>query len=238
MNQGAGSDPSADRSGDAGGTQPSPYERLGISPEASFDAVQEAKQARLAELGDDPQAKARIEAAYDAVLMDRLKERQQGKVSSAARSASQREATRPALATPPTRPALPVLPSLPALGRPAFQAPNLSLPRFALAEGRERWFPLASHGALLALLLFAPAASAELVLALATGVTVVNLQRRNGRLLPAVGWSVLLLSLGLLAGGLALQLLDQPCPWDCRWPPQVQSLPAILLLLLGALLIA
>ncbi|MCP9791444.1 CPP1-like family protein [Vulcanococcus limneticus] len=239
MNQGAGSDPSADRSGDAGGTQPSPYERLGISPEASFDAVQEAKQARLAELGDDPQAKARIEAAYDAVLMDRLKERQQGKVSSAARSASQREATRPALATPPTRPALPVLPSLPALGRPAFQAPNLSLPRFALAEGRERWFPLASHGALLALLLFAPAASAELVLALATGVTVVNLQRRNGRLLPAVGWSVLLLSLGLLAGGLALQLLDPALPLGLPLaPPQVQSLPAILLLLLGALLIA
>lgn len=236
MNQGAGSDPFADR---AGGDQPSPYERLGISPEASFDAVQEAKQARLAELGDDPQAKARIEAAYDAVLMDRLKERQQGKVSSAARSASQREATRPALATPPTRPALPALPSLPSLGRPAFQPPKLSLPRVALAEGRERWFPLAGHGALLALLLFAPAASAELVLALATGVTVVNLQRRSGRLLAAVGWSVLLLSLGLLVGGLVLQLLDPALPLGLPLSPQqVQSLPAILLLLLGGLLIA
>ena len=91
----------------------------------------------------------------------------------------------------------------------------------------------------LALLLFAPAASAELVLALATGVTVVNLQRRSGRLLAAVGWSVLLLSLGLLAGGLVLQLLDPALPLGLPLSPQqVQSLPAILLLLLGALLLA
>ncbi len=239
MNQGAGSDPFADRPGGAGGPQPSPYERLGINPEASFDAVQDARRARLAELGDDPQARARVEAAYDAVLMDRLKERQQGKVSSAARTASQREATRPALATPPSRPALPALPSLPSLGRPAFQAPTLSLPRLALAEGRERWFPLAGHGALLALLLLTPAAPAELVLALATGVTVVNLQRRNGRLLAAVGCSVLLLSLGLLAGELLLRLLDPALPLGLPLAPQqVQSLPAVLLLLLGALLIA
>lgn len=239
MNQGAGSDPASDPSGGASGAQPSPYERLGISPEASFDAVQEAKQQRLAEVGDDPQARARIEAAYDAVLMDRLKERQQGKVSSAARSASQREATRPAaLASPPSRPSLPALPSLPSLGRQGLPAPSLSLPNLALAEGRERWFPLAGQGVLLALLLLAPASS-ELALALATGVTVVNLQRRNGRFLAAVGWSVLLLSLGLLAGGVLLRLLDPALPLGLPLASQqVQSLPALLLLLLGGLLIA
>ena len=51
-----------------------PYSRLGIAPDASFDAVQAAKQARLEEVGEDPLARSRIEAAYDAVLMDRLKE--------------------------------------------------------------------------------------------------------------------------------------------------------------------
>jgi hypothetical protein len=92
-----------------------PYERLGISPDASFDDVQAAKQARLAEVGEDPMSRARIEAAYDAVLMDRLKERQQGKVSTAALNASQREAAKPAAKPAAGKPALPSMPSLPAL---------------------------------------------------------------------------------------------------------------------------
>ena len=49
----------------------SPYVRLGVSDDASFDAVHAAKTERLAACGDDPQARARIEADYDAVLMDR-----------------------------------------------------------------------------------------------------------------------------------------------------------------------
>ncbi|MEY3545116.1 MAG: hypothetical protein RLZZ247_1273 [Cyanobacteriota bacterium] len=212
-----------------------PYERLGISPDASFDAVQEAKHARLAEVGEDPMSRARIEAAYDAVLMDRLKERQQGKVSTAALNASQREAAKPAAA----KPALPAMPSLPALPRPALNFSAPALPRLALAEGRERWFPVAGGAVLLGILLLSPAANAELVLAFATVLTVVNLQRRLGRLLPAVGWSVLLLSGGLLLGGLLVSAIDPSLPLGLPLaPPQVQSLPALVLLLLGALLIA
>jgi hypothetical protein len=211
---------------------------LGIGPEASFDAVQAAKQQRLEEVGDDPQARARIEAAYDAVLMDRLKERQQGKVSSAALNASQREAARPSAKAPPARPSLPSLPSLPALPKPSFNAPRFSAPTLALAEGPQRWWPLAGGAVLLALLLLLPASNAELVLAFSTVLAVVTLQRRNGRLLPAAGWSVLLLSVGLVIGGLLLRLLDPSLPLGLPLDPQqVQSLPALLLLVLGALLI-
>jgi hypothetical protein len=216
-----------------------PYERLGISPDASFDDVQAAKQARLAEVGEDPMLRARIEAAYDAVLMDRLKERQQGKVSTAALNASQREAAKPAAKPAAGKPALPSMPSLPALPRPALNLTAPALPRFALAEGRERWFPIAGGAVLLGILLLTPAANAELVLAFATVLTVVNLQRRLGRLLPAVGWSVLLLSAGLLLGGLLVSAIDPSLPLGLPLaPPQVQSLPALVLLLLGALLIA
>jgi hypothetical protein len=230
MNQ--GSDPSST------GSQPSAYERLGISVDAGFDAVQSAKQERLAEVGDDPQARAQIEAAYDAVLMDRLKERQQGKVSSAALNASQREAKSPA-ASPLQRPSLPPLPKLPGLKTPSLPTASFSWPRFALAEGTERWLPLAGFSVLLLVLLLAPASSAELVLAFATVLTVVNLQRRNRRFLPAVGWGVLLLSAGLLAGALLLSLIDPNLPLGLPLAAQqVQSLPALLLLLLGALLIA
>jgi len=216
-----------------------PYERLGISPDASFDDVQAAKQARLAEVGEDPMARARIEAAYDAVLMERLKERQQGKVSTAALNASQREAAKPAAKSAAAKPSLPSLPSLPALPRPALNLSAPALPRLALAEGRERWFPVAGGAVLLGILLLSPAANADLVLAFATVLTVVNLQRRLGRLPPAVGWSVLLLSAGLLLGGLLVSAIDPPLPLGLPLaPPQVQSLPALVLLVLGALLIA
>ncbi len=225
-------------------SDPSPsagaYERLGITPEASFDEVQQARQTCLERVGDDPMARARVEAAYDAVLMERLRERQQGRVSSAALSASKREEIKPVAAPrTPSRPALPALPSLPQLsagGR--LQAPSFSLPALSLATGRERWFPLISSGVLLALLLVAPPGSAELLLALATGCAVVNLQRRNGRFLAAVGWSFALLIVGLLLGGLLAGLLDPALPLGLPISlQQVQSLPALLLLLLGALLI-
>ena len=234
MNQGAEPTGSASQPSPA-----SPYERLGIGPEASFDAVQAAKQQRLEEVGDDPQARARIEAAYDAVLMDRLKERQQGKVSSAALNASEREAARPSIKMPPARPSLASLPSLPSLPKPSLSVPSLSLPTLGLAQGPQRWLPLAAGVVMLGLLLVLPASNAELVLALATVLSVVSLQRRTSSLLPAAGWSVLLLSVGLLLGGLLLRLLDPALPLGLPLDPQqVQSLPALVLLVLGALLIA
>ncbi|MCP9836737.1 CPP1-like family protein [Cyanobium sp. N.Huapi 1H5] len=212
-----------------------PYERLGVAPDASFDNVQEAKLARLQEAGDDPMVRSRIEAAYDAVLMDRLKERQQGRVSSAARSASQREQASP----PPSRPALSALPSLPQLPPSRLPRPSFSLPRLQLASGRDLWFPLGADGVLLVLLVLMPGAAPELLTALATGVTLLNLQRRNGRFLAAVGWSFALLCVGLVLGGLLASglgpSLSQTLPVSTL---QLQSIPAILLLLLGALLIA
>ncbi len=213
-----------------------PYERLAIPADAPFDAVQAARDARLEEVGEDPMARSRVEAAYDAVLMDRLKERQQGRVSSAARSASQREQ---AAAAPPQRPALPQLPQLPQLAAARLAAPRFSLPSLALASGRDFWFPLGAQGLLLVLLFALPAAPAELLLALATLVTVISLQRRNGRFLAAVGWSFALLALGLMLGGLLLGAINPSLPLGLPIGElQVQSLPALLLLLLGALLIA
>lgn len=212
-----------------------PYERLGVAPDASFDTVQEAKLARLDEAGDDPLVRSRIEAAYDAVLMDRLKERQQGRVSSAARSASQREQASP----PPSRPALSALPSLPQLPPSRLPRPSFSLPQLQLASGRDLWFPLAADGVLLVLLVLLPGAAPELLTALATGVTLLNLQRRNGRFLAAVGWSFALLCLGLILGGLLAGGLGPALSQSASVTTlQFQSIPAILLLLLGALLIA
>jgi hypothetical protein len=206
-----------------------PYERLGVAADASFDEVQAAKLARLDEVGDDSMARSRIEAAYDSVLMERLKARQQGRVSTAAKTASQREQVAP----PPPRLAVP---SLPQLQLPRMAAPRLALPGLALASGRELWFPLASAGVLLLLLLLVPNFPADLVLALATAMAVINLQWRHRRFLAAVGWGFGLLCLGLLLGAILTAALPASLPLGLPLSPlQLQSLPALLVLLLGAL---
>jgi hypothetical protein len=153
-------------------------------------------------------------------------------VSTAARSASAREQ----LAPPPPRPSLPALPkvALPRVATPALTAPTL-----AMAEGNDRWLALGGYGALLGLLLLVPTAPAELLLALGTGLCVVVLQRRRRRFLAAVGWGFGLLSAGLLLGGLLASAVAASLPLGLPLTAlQVQSLPALLLLLLGALLVA
>lgn len=234
MNKGSDSTPDPAPSPQAGDSDP--YQQLGVQLDASFDAVQAARQQRLNDVGDDPIARARVEAAYDAILMNRLRERQQGRVSTAARSASQREQVKPPAPTAGPGPSLPRLPQLP-IG--ALARPGLSLPSLQLASGRERWFPLTVTGVLLVALFALSAAPAELILSLATLAALLNLQRRSGRFLPSLGWSFALLCLGLLLGGLLAASLDPALPLGLPISlVQVQSLPALLLLLLGALFLA
>ena len=85
--------------------------------------MQEAKRARLRKRAKILMARSRVEVAYDAILMDRLKERQQGRVSSSARTASQRETITP----PVNRPQLSSLPSLPKLPLPRLARPSFSV---------------------------------------------------------------------------------------------------------------
>lgn len=214
-----------------------PYARLGVSNDASFEAVQDAKKSRLHEVGEDVMARSRIEAAYDAILMERLKERQQGRVSSPALTASRQEI----LSAPVKRPSFPTLSSLsnwpfPRVGRPSV---SLGMPALSLANGRERWFPLVAGGLVLLTLLLVPSAPPELLLSLSFGVSVLNLQRRNGRFLAAIGWSFAFLFAGLVLGSVLLNGVDPSILQELPIGDlQIQSLPALLLLVIGALIIA
>ena len=228
MNQGSDQAPSP------GGD--SPYSRLGVDATASFDEVQAARQAGLDAAGDDAIARARIEAAYDAVLMERLKERQQGRVSTAAASASQREQTSkvPVRGTP-----LPVLPqvSLPKLPVPSLG--SFGSPSLALGQGRSLWVPAVGFGLLTLALLLPTGLPAEPLLAFATLLTTICLIWRGRRLPGAVGLAFLLLTAGLVIGGLLLSLLDPHLPLGLPLGGlQIQSLPAMLLLAIAALLLA
>jgi hypothetical protein len=58
----------------------SAYEKLGVSEDASFEEIQAAKQRLTQKYLQDVQVIETIEAAYDAIIMDRLKLRQEGRI--------------------------------------------------------------------------------------------------------------------------------------------------------------
>ncbi|NJK59846.1 MAG: molecular chaperone DnaJ [Oscillatoriales cyanobacterium SM2_1_8] len=61
--------------------EPTPYELLGVSDVASFEEIRDARDRLLKACeGDDTQLEA-IEAAYDGILMDRLRARKEGRVA-------------------------------------------------------------------------------------------------------------------------------------------------------------
>ena len=57
-----------------------PYEILGVSEEATFDEIQNVRSRLLEEHRDDGKHLEIIETAYDAILMERLRMRQEGKI--------------------------------------------------------------------------------------------------------------------------------------------------------------
>lgn len=58
----------------------SPYEQLGVTEASSFEEIQDARNHLFAQHQGDRKQLESIEAAYDAVLMDRLRLRQEGKI--------------------------------------------------------------------------------------------------------------------------------------------------------------
>mgnify|MGYP000211460446 FL=1 len=61
-------------------SEQNPYEQLGVTEDASFEEIQEAKTRLTKEYEDDQRLKEAVEAAYDSIIMDRLRLRQEGKI--------------------------------------------------------------------------------------------------------------------------------------------------------------
>ncbi|MCS6782419.1 MAG: CPP1-like family protein [Gloeomargarita sp. SKYBB_i_bin120] len=57
-----------------------PYAQLGVSEDASFEEVQAARAQLLRECQGDERRAQVVEMAYDAILMDRLRQRQEGRL--------------------------------------------------------------------------------------------------------------------------------------------------------------
>lgn len=57
-----------------------PYEKLDVAEDASFEAIQHARDGLIERYQDDERCREEVVAAYDAILMDRLRKRQEGKI--------------------------------------------------------------------------------------------------------------------------------------------------------------
>jgi hypothetical protein len=62
-------------------SEPTPYEKLGVNDEASFEEVRDARDRLLREYEGDESQQEAIELAYDAILMARLRARKEGKIA-------------------------------------------------------------------------------------------------------------------------------------------------------------
>ncbi len=213
-----------------------PYERLGISADAGFEEVQRARETSLKAAGDDPMARARIETAYDAVLMGRLRDRQSGTISSAAVTASRLEnqSSSPSSTSSTNTPAL-----LTRFRNLSLPSPKLSsagfLPSLRLVEGQGLVVRLVAGGIGLLLLLAAPTA-VDLVLALSTIGLFISQVKRGRRPLGALGWSLALVALGLVLGAAIAALISSQAVMPIN-PILLEALPAYLVLIAGVLLL-
>ncbi len=220
-------------------TSEDPYSQLGLKPGATFDEVQQARERKLREVGDDLQARARVEASYDALLMESLKERQLGKVSNAAASASLREESNKQ-AGGLTGSSGSLLTRLRFNATDSSDSPVKRLwPELALPEGQGLFIRLAFGFLAIVLLLVAPDGSIDLILALSTIGLFVSQIRRGRRPLPSLGWSVVTLSIGLILGGLLISGAHSESGMVMLLTvDQLEALPAVVLIWLGALLLA
>ena len=61
-------------------SEQTPYQTLGVTEDSSFDEIQAVKSQLSQKYQGDNRALEIVESAYDAILMDRLKLRQEGKI--------------------------------------------------------------------------------------------------------------------------------------------------------------
>lgn len=178
----------------------SPYQVLGVSEEASFEEIQSARARLLASLGVDEQQQERVEQAYDAILMQRLRLRKEGKIAvpDRIRYAEQRAAR------PETEPSLP---------RPAAQNPPWISRWLDSPSAPDMLWPAVLLGGLVGWVVLAPDEYPSLQLALGLMACIYFLYRKERRFLRAFLLALAGLSLGLmLAYAIALPLTGGDAP--------------------------
>ncbi|NJL45708.1 MAG: hypothetical protein HC922_08275 [Leptolyngbyaceae cyanobacterium SM2_3_12] len=158
------------------------YELLGLTEASTFEEIQAARDSLIEQCADEPKRKEAVEAAYDAILMERLRLRQEGKIKVPDRIRFAENAPEPS--APAKVPA--------SLSRPDWLSGLVDTP-----SRDDIVWPALSFGGLTLLGFYAP----SLALAVAIGAAIYFLNRKEKKF-----WRSVLLTIGGLAAGLALGL--------------------------------
>ena len=211
-----------------------PYLILGLNEGATFDAIQEARDKKLIQAGDDQIRKAKIEAAYDSLLMVSLKSRQLGNVSNEAINASKKEneAKKVGEAGPGS-----LITRLKNLNLPKYE-PSTSnfLPSLELPSGQELNIRISLGILAFLLVLIAPSESVELILSLSTICLFISQNRRGRPFFSSILCCIVLLIVGLLSGSLLLggaqTFIDNAGSLSSD---KLEAIPAVFLIWLGVI---
>jgi hypothetical protein len=164
-----------------------PYEKLGVSEDATFDEIQDARNRLLEQHHGDGRSLELIEAAYDAILMERLRMRQEGKIKVPERIRF------PEMRLPSVSPEN----SAPIRQSPAWLQRTLDQPSLTDILVPGGWYV-----GLSLISVFFPAASLQLTLVAGVGVSIYFLNRKEGIFGRAVLLTLVSLIIGLISGGL------------------------------------
>jgi hypothetical protein len=182
-------------------SEQNPYQKLDVSKDASFEEIQSARD-RLFASQDDEQARMEVEAAYDAILMDRLRQRQTGELEVPERIRYAEQLAEPTKKL--TLPTFPKLGSSPAWLERALDRPSVK--ELGISSG------VLGGLAVLAYLSQANPDGSALILALGIGFNIYWINRKDLKL----GRAVLLTLLGIVVGGvlgaLGLSVLQSSLP--------------------------
>ena len=171
-----------------------PYEQLGLSEDASFDEIQEARQRKAQEYQDDPKVLETLEAAYDAILMERLRMRQEGRIKVPERIRFPERLT-PA----PTTPAVVSVPQSVSWLQDLWSKPTRS----------ETLWSSGLFGSLVLGTVFLATGGSQLPLlvALGAGITLFWINRKERKFVRALVWTLAGLFGGIGLGSLVISLL-------------------------------
>jgi Protein CHAPERONE-LIKE PROTEIN OF POR1-like len=184
-------------------SEQNPYTTLEVRETASFEEIQGARDRLIQQHQNDERSRQAIEAAYDAVLMDRLRKRQEGKVAVPDRIRLAED-----LPAPPTKLSLPTLRESPRWLQQLFDKPSgsellvTSIPFASVAVFcllNQLYFSSAQSPS--------PSGNSSLTVAIAFGIgfCLYWINRKEQRL----GRAVVITLLTLVLGGCITYLLEQ-----------------------------
>ena len=211
-----------------------PYLILGLNEGANFDDIQEARDKKLIQAGDDLILKAKIEAAYDSLLMVSLKSRQLGNASNEAINASKKEDEAKKVGE--TGPSS-ILTRLKNFNLPKYERSTSNfLPSFELPSGQGLNIRISLGILAFLLVLIVPPGSIELVLSVSTIGLFISQARRGRPFFSSILWCILLLTVGIVSGSLLLggaqSFIENSGSLSSE---KFEAIPAVFLLWLGVI---